>query len=220
MTPQDAESGPRPFSDRPNSPRGYLRLSPLLAFGQGLIWLMWHANLIEYWKSAWILILGRRIGGHMARSMAIDSYMLLKWFILIALIGLGIGTMAGRLFISYLIGSALFSYFYYHVWRPPPEKDSHAFQLRRTMTFLLSFFFGIVGYAYILFFGHRQAISWPSSTPKFEDALLMSLSNAFTASFAGFPVHDDAVRRVLAGEVLFVFAFLVIIVVNSVPSRN
>jgi hypothetical protein len=41
MTPQDAESGPRPFSDRPNSPRGYLRLSPLLAFGQGLIWLMW-----------------------------------------------------------------------------------------------------------------------------------------------------------------------------------
>ncbi|KNG94565.1 hypothetical protein [Pseudaestuariivita atlantica] len=214
------DGGPVPFGDRPESPAPYLKLSPLLALGQSLVWLLWHLSLIEYWKAAWIAFGRDRAGRYLARSVAIDSFMGLKWLALILLVWFGVEAQWGRWGVSYLIGSALFSYFYYHVWRAPPKSDSHAFQLRRTMTFLLSFFFGIAGYAYILFFGYRDAITWPGSTPTYTDALLMSLSNAFTASFADFPVTDDAVRRILAGEVLFVFAFLVIIVVNSVPSRN
>jgi len=208
------------FDDRPLSPTAYLRVSPLLVVSQGVVWLLWHISLIEYWKAAWIVVFKNCLSTQLARSFAIDSYMILKWTVLATLVYFEIGSRVAILFMSYLTASTLFSYFYYHVWRPPTGVDSHTSQIRRTVTFLLSFFFGIVAYAYILFFEFRAQIEWPVQPPRFEDAILMSLSNAFTASFASFPVHDDTLRCVLAGEVIFVFTFLVIVIVNSVPTRQ
>lgn len=209
-----------PLDDRPLNPTAYVRVSPLLVVSQGVVWLFWHISLIEYWKAAWIIIFKRYLSGQLARSFAIDTYMILKWTVLATFVYFEIDTRAALMFVSYLMASTLFSYFYYHVWRPPTGGESHTAQIRRTVTFLLSFFFGIVAYAYILFFGYRAQIEWPVQPPRFEDAILMSLSNAFTASFASFPVHDDTLRRVLAGEVIFVFTFLVIVIVNSVPTRQ
>lgn len=208
------------WRDLPDDPRGYFRDSFLLGLVQTAIFGMWIANAIEYWKALLVWSAGTPDQARRLRSVAIDTYMVFKWFAVTVLVFGGVEHRAGRLLATYLIASSLFSYFYYHVWKKPSRRHSHRRQVRRTMAFVLSFFFGIFSYAYILWSGYRDAIAWPVSPPRFSDALLMSLSNAFTANFAAFETVGDGVRWVLAGQMLFVFAFLVIVVVNSVPSQD
>lgn len=208
------------WMDMPASPGKLIRHSLILAGFQLLIRLLWYLSVIEYWK---ILVMSFAAPGparRRARSLAIDIYMILIWVVLAALILGETHTLWARFLVSYLIASSLVSFFYYHVWKPEPPRRSYRSQLRRTAGFVLSFSFGVFGYAYLFSAGHADAIEWPNGNDfAFSDALLLSLSTAFTSSFGAFELKSEAVRWVAAGEMLFVFGFVAIIVVNSLPSR-
>lgn len=207
------------WKDRPAHPKEFVDISILLAGAQCIIWLCWCLSLIEYLKVLLMSVapVGRR---RHARSFAIDIYMLAKWVLLGFLVWFEASSAAAIYIASYMIAGTFFSYFYYHVWRTPSHNDSHRRQLRRSVAFLLSFLFGLFAYAYIYRFGYTEAITWPQAQATFTDALLMSMANAFTASFAAAEPVGQTVRYVMAGQMMFVFGFLVIVVVNSVPSRR
>lgn len=209
------------WADMPASPVALVRHSLILALFQLLIRLLWHLSVIEYWKVLVMAFAPPGLGRMRARSLAIDIYMIFIWVVLIALILSETHGLLARMLVSYLIASSLVSFFYYHVWKPEQAQRSYRNQLRRTSGFVLSFFFGMVGYAYLYIAGHADAIGWPDAADfTFSDALLLSLSTAFTSNFGAFELQSDAVRWVAAGEMLFVFGFVAIIVVNSLPLRS
>lgn len=207
-----------PACDRPASVTSYARTSPLLGAFQVLIWIGWLLNAIEYLKRIFVAVAPAQYKVF-ARSLAIDFYMVIKWAVLAVFIYYDIDQTAARWLMSYMIVSALFSYFYYHVWRETPHALLHVQQLRRTLSFILSLFFSLVAYAYLIWSGYRDQIEWVlPGKPEFTDALLLSFANAFTAGFTAVAPLTREAQLLLAGETLFVFGFVVIVIANSVPT--
>lgn len=207
-----------PKRDYPKSVLSYARVSPLLGVFQAFVWLAWYLNFVEYLKSLFVYFSSEGNKTY-ARSVAIDTYMVLKWGLLLFLIVWEVDHLLARWVISYMISSAFFSYFYYHVWQETPNQLAHAHKLRRTLSFILSLFFSLFGYAYIIWVGFRDQIDWGrEGSAHFSDALLLSLANAFTAGFVNVSPITESAQLLLAGEILFVFGFVVVVIVNSIPS--
>jgi len=209
------------WRDLPVRPMTYVETGYLLVFAQAVVRVLWLLNIIEYWKILFMLLGGSRQQSRAARSLAIDTFMLLKWVVLACFVWFEIKGTVAQYLIGYLIGSVFFSYFYYHVWQVPSHRDSHARQIRRTLAFMLSFFFVIAGYAYIFMAGYADDFAWPEEGgANFGNAMLLSLSNAFTGSFGLVQPLTASARWVLAGEMIFIFGFLAIVIVNSIPLRR
>ena len=209
------------WDDAPQSPRIMAQTSYLLAGFQALIIVLWFLSAVEYLKVAFMRRFDEGKDRLVARSHAIDAYMAFKWALVLFFTVFKIDSFVTRFVIFYLIFSTIFSYFYYHIWRENIYEFDQYSQHRRTAAFIFSFFFGIFCYAYLFRFSFSEEIVWPNSTgPTFTDALLLSFSNAFTAGFANFVPLTASVRWVMASETLFVFIFLVVVIINSMPARN
>ena len=105
-----------------------------------------HVNLVELFKWS---------GGHFARRLKVDSrygeavgvdaYQVFKWILLILIWNSQTVNRTHLLIVFYMIGSNLFSYFYYHCW-VQHNPTLHAFRRR-----LIHAIFAILYYICLLY---------------------------------------------------------------------
>lgn len=183
-------------------------------------------NLIEWFKfiaencvsDTNTEVLGKK--STLARGLAIDAYMVLKWTTIYCFISVGADGWISLYVTYYMIASNVYSYFYYHVWdRNRPLSSDVERQRRRLMSFLLSLFFYIICYAYLHQFHYFDCISWPEDGVTWLNALYLSFANAFTLTYGGFSPLDINARILFISELINTFFFFTIIVAVSIPSK-
>ena len=235
-------------ADFPENPLRYFRYSPLMGLFQSMVFLVWWLSLIEYiklfaswlaWRSAEVAYRTRDFSeqrraaqytsGHRfalkrvktARSFAIDLYEVGKWAVVIWFVVFSIQNRFALILIVYLLASNLFSHFYYHIWHENSLKGKiGALQSRRRfLSFVLALVFSFVAYSYV-FSVFRCSFDWPEGHFSTINSLFFSISNAFTLVYGDTGPNDASGYYLAASQVAYTFFFVVIIIVQSIPTKE
>lgn len=186
-------------------------------------------SAVELWKQLGAALLRRKnaqLTDEALRRNAnlwIDWFIVIKWALVGALFWLAQDGWVALTVVSYLLFFNVFSYFYYHGWGSeydPPKLPPRAIlqrDRRRLVSFLLAFFFSLLGFAYLYAVQLPHRLEWPTE-PNGLDAIYLSVSNSFTLTYSGFQPYDQLARGVLLLQVLNVFVFLAVLIGNAVPS--
>lgn len=154
-------------------------------------------------------------------NYAIDAFIVFKWATVLVALASRAESDRWVYLICYLVFFNLFSYFYYHAWGggSPVFTEDKDRQQRRLFSFLQAFFFSIFAFAYLYLVPFCEGVSWPDQANGW-DALLLSVSNAFTLTYEGFQPASRLGRAVLVLQVLNSFFFLTVLVANSLPNLS
>lgn len=186
-------------------------------------------SAVEHWKRYGEARLRRRVANPSDEELRrnanvwIDSFVVLKWLIVLALLLASQGGWVAAILMVYLLFFNLFSYFYYHGWgsqyQPPrlSRDEGLARDRRRLISFLLAFMFSIFGFAYLYAIQIPSRLEWPSE-PNLLDAVYLSISNSFTLTYNGFQPRDQVSRGILLLQLINVFVFLTVLIGNAIPS--
>lgn len=156
-----------------------------------------------------------------AKNLGIDVFILGKWLFIIGVTAIGCTGSWAKYLVFYLIATNLFTYFYYHVWQSnySVSRDLSS-QRRRFTNFILSLGFFLFCYAYLYQYHYFMDIEWPDGIVDTNNAIFLSIANAFTLTYGGYAPLTQGVRMLFASELICTFFFFVIIVVNSIPNMK
>ena len=186
-------------------------------------------SVVERWKQLGVALLRRKNAQPTVEvlrrnaNLWIDCFIVFKWVLVGGLFWFSQGGWLASVVVSYLLFFNVFSYFYYHGWgskHETPKLPQNAIlqrDRRRLVSFLLAFFFSLLGFAYLYAIQLPHRLEWPTEPNKL-DAIFLSVSNSFTLTYSGFQPCDQLARGVLLLQVLNVFVFLTVLIGNAVPS--
>ena len=154
-------------------------------------------------------------------NIAIDTYQLIKFFLLFYFWCFQFSDGISKMIIYYLLISNLFTYFYYHVWgsnhRQREDKDTLN---RKFMNSILAIAFYLLCYGYLYHCHYSQMLSWPDNIIDLANSIYLSVSTAFTLTYGGFQPLTQEVRMVFMSELINTFLFFTIILSNSIPNHT
>ncbi len=157
-------------------------------------------------------------------TIAIDIFILSKWFLLIYLWVNNINSEISKYLIFYLIYSNLFTYFYYHSWGSKFTQRNDAEALKRNfINYLLAIAYYLACYAYLYQVHYVEMLKvneelFDISTLDYINAIYLSVSTAFTLTYSGIQPLTQEIRIVFLTQLINTFLFFTIIITNSVPT--
>ena len=188
---------------------------------------VYYCNLVELFKFLAKLCVGIYKKGEVSTdekvqvcNIAIDTYQIFKWLILLTFWKLETEHEAALLATYYLLASNLFTYFYYHVWgsRYSQRIDREALN-RKFLNALLAINYYLAGYAYLYNVHFSSEIMWPDNLIDSTNAIYLSVANAFTLTYGGFSPLTQEIRLVFMSQIINTFLFFTIIISNSIPNH-
>lgn len=152
-------------------------------------------------------------------SIAIDVFVVFKWGLLAYLWTYGIDHPLATVTVFYLIGSNIFTYFYYHIWRDPYDTGDENLR-RRFINLMIALAYNAVCYAYLYNIPfHQDYILTASVGPTMASAML-SVAQSLLVDFPPFAATTPTGHVVAMSQTFTVFLFITIILSASVPHFN
>lgn len=176
-----------------------------------------YLNLVEFFK--WI---SKKILSHdliLASRIGIDTFIILKWIIVILFWSLKINSSFVNFVIWYLIATNLYTYFYYHSWTKDLNSASFDFVRikRRFLNLILAISYNILCFAYLIAVPFAKNFKWTNELTTTKDALLFSTANSLTVDYNSVQVITSTGGTLTLIETVLSFIFFTIILSNSIP---
>ncbi|RTY89533.1 hypothetical protein EKL32_22615 [Flavobacterium sp. GSN2] len=179
-------------------------------------------NLVELYKLMLVKIFSK-VDKLSVNRIAIDSFIILKWILLVILIKFQINNYLITVIVWYLLYSNLYTYFYYHIWFNDTANDQHNTPIRirrRFVNLLTSVGFSNLCFAYLYRFPYLLNFEWSEKIPLTTKALWFSFANSLTANYEFVrPINKDGVDLTIT-QLIISFIFLTMILGNSIPKTN
>lgn len=181
-----------------------------------------YLNLVEIYK--WILVsIFRNQDKLTINRIAIDSFIILKWLLILLLIKQEVASCFITMVVWYLLISNIYTYFYYHVWCNDTANDQYNTPVRirrRFINLITSIGFSNVCFAYLYRFSYLNDFEWSESIPLTTKALWFSFANSLTANYEFVkPITKSGVDLAVT-QLIISFIFLTMILGNSIPKAN
>ncbi|WP_066839178.1 hypothetical protein [Rufibacter ruber] len=158
-----------------------------------------------------------------ASRLAVDTFIILKWLLLILAMINGWTSIYLTIIVWYLIYSNLYTYFYYHVW----SKDSmntEDFDIdrvrRRFITLMLSIGFSNLCFAYLFRFPYIKNFEWSDKIPLNTKAIWFSFANSLTANYEYVKPITQNGAVITVTQLIVSFIFLTLILGKSLPQTK
>lgn len=181
-----------------------------------------YLNVVEIYKKLLLLIFKRR-NKLAVNRVAIDSFIILKWILLIILMKYKLNNDILNFIVWYLLISNLYTYFYYHIWQNDTANDQYNTPeriRRRFINLLLSIGFSNICFAYLYRFTYLLDFEWSEKVPLLTKSLWFSFANSLTANYEYVkPITKSGVELTLT-QLIISFIFLTMILGNSIPKTN
>lgn len=194
-------------------------LYPVINF---LITNLKYFNLVEIYKIILVKLFSNKNSLSVNR-FAIDSFIILKWILVILLIHFEVNNCIITLIVWYLLYSNLYTYFYYHIWFNDTANDQYNTPeriRRRFVNLLTSIGFSNLCFAYLYRFPYLVEFEWSEKIPLTTKAIWFSFANSLTASYEFVkPITKNGVDLTIT-QLIISFIFLTMILGNSIPKTN
>lgn len=179
-------------------------------------------NLVEIYKKI-LVNLFSNYNSLSVNRLAIDSFIIIKWILIILLIHYKVSNCIITFFVWYLLYSNLYTYFYYHIWFNDTANDQYNTPeriRRRFINLLTSIGFSNLCFAYLYRFPYLSEFEWSEKIPLTTKAIWFSFANSLTASYEFVkPITKDGVDLTIT-QLIISFIFLTMILGNSIPKTN
>lgn len=181
-----------------------------------------YLNLVELYKHLLVSIFKNQ-NKFTVNRIAIDSFIIIKWVIMIVLLKYHVNNIGITIVVWYLLFSNLYTYFYYHIWYNDTANDQHNTPeriRRRFLNLLTSIGFSNLCFAYLYRLPYLKEFEWSEKIPLTTKALWFSFANSLTASYEFVkPISKDGVNLTIM-QLIISFVFLTMILGNSIPKTN
>ena len=183
-------------------------------------------SLVELFKTASRKIArvkGARKAEVAFSRIAVDIFILAKYMFVISLV---LGGVEGRLWtiaVWYLLGTNIYTYFYYHLWQKEAIvnfRSSVDRVKRRFMNLMLAIGYSVLCFAYLYCFPYSSHFKWEAGAPRFGDSLLFSIRNSLVAGYDNVQPISGIAHCLSTVQLLMMFFFLTVIISNSIPQTN
>lgn len=179
-------------------------------------------NLVELYKKLLVSIF-KNNNKISVNRIAIDSFIIMKWIIVILLLKYQINNTAITIIIWYLLYSNLYTYFYYHIWFDDTANDQHNTperNRRRFINLLTSIGFSNLCFAFLYRLPYLNEFEWSKKIPLTTKSIWFSCANSLTASYEFVkPISKQGVDLTII-QLVISFIFLTMILGNSIPKTN
>lgn len=155
----------------------------------------------------------------LSSRVGVDVFIIMKWLFIILLWKFQVSSRLVNIIIWYLIATNLYTYFYYHIWTDDLVKGHFKFGRikMRFINLMLALTFNITCFAYLYVLPFTKNFQWIDNSSKNIDALLLSISNSFTMTYAYAYSITKIGQTLMLFETIITFIFLTIILSNSIP---
>lgn len=161
-----------------------------------------------------------------ANRVGTDTFILLKWALVIFLWEYEVKSSIINILLFYLIATNLYTYFYYHIW---DEKKSPTTitkdeivqrRKRRFINLLQAVGFNILTFAYLIAMPFSSNFEWKKGYSTFEDSIFFSLSQTLTIDYGPVESINRCASQLITIETFVSFIFLTIVLSTSVPEKE
>lgn len=160
---------------------------------------------------------------YLAGRWGIDTWIFLRWALIIWFWAASINNLATEIITWYLIVAALFSYFYNHVWTDDAI-DRAGFSKDRVrgrfMNLLFAIAFCMFAFAYMYHVIYPNEFIWADDIVTGPRALIFSITYSFTSSYEFVKPATDCGYKIAVTELVIMFIFLTIVISKSIPETS
>jgi len=155
-----------------------------------------------------------------ASNIAIDVYIVLKWFFIIMLWKFRVASLLFEVIVWYLVATNLYTYFYYHVWGDSRFKNTITREKVKLRFFksILAFAFYVVCFAYMYDVVYPHSTNFRGGSP--IDFLSFSLCTALVTSLGDYSITGSSGMMLYTLQVLNTFFFVNMIISQTIPSET
>lgn len=181
-----------------------------------------YINLVELFKTIAEKLFNREVNKRTASRTAVDIFIILKWIFISFCWYSNIQNQFINYIVWYLIFSNIYTYFFHHVWSKNignPHFDIDRIK-RRFLNLILSILFNIFSFAYLFAQPFNNNFEWKKGNPTFKDSLFFSLSNSISTNYEYVTSISEIGHTLTIIETIISFAFLTIILSNSIPQTK
>lgn len=149
-------------------------------------------------------------------NIAIDIFIILKWFLVIFLWVQGINNPILTVIVFYLVWSNFHTYFYYHIWK---ENNSSNFDRsrRRFINLIIAIAFTIISFGYLYSTAFINEYIWGETSFSILKALIFSISQSLFLNISSVTPKNINGEVVTTIQSIITFLFVVIILAKSIP---
>lgn len=199
-----------------------MKNGPILVIAEKLVKVGYYTNLVELIKHIaakvheWI---GESHAPYLAKSVAIDLYIFLKWLAVAVLWFKGSDSLIAAIITVYLLWGNVFTYFYYHVWDARHSNDI-SWQRRRFTSLFQSIGFHVFGFAYLYRYFALSHFKWEFAVDgtMFGKDILSLMFSCLNLFGSGSTVAAPTTLMglfLLTSQIVMTFIFLTLILSNT-----
>lgn len=161
-----------------------------------------------------------------ANRIGTDTFILLKWALVIFLWEYEVKSSIINVLLFYLIATNLYTYFYHHIWKEDKGTEQKTkdeiFQRRkrRFINLLQAVGFNILTFGYLIAMPFSSNFEWEKGYSTFEDSVFFSLSQTLTIDYCPVESINRCASQLITIETFVSFIFLTIVLSTSVPEKE
>ncbi len=179
-----------------------------------IVTIAFYTNLVEGFK--WLLGGFTKDNKRTYKNIAIDTFIVLKWLFVGIIWIVNIQSLFLTIFVSYLIWTNLFTYFYYHVWTTSKIKKTKRNQ-RRFINLFLAFAYSNISFAYLYSLPFKSSFVTTSGFDGRFSFFLYSSYNSLFSDFNFIEVANMTGSVLTITQLTITFIFVSIILSKSIP---
>jgi hypothetical protein len=148
--------------------------------------------------------------------IGIDVYLIFKWVVLVCLWVSCVDNVLATVVVIYLLATNVFTYFYYHVWKPPYDTSEENLR-SRLVTLILSIFYSVACFGYLYAVPFAGNFRFNEGANHTTASVLFSASQTFLVDFAPMSAITYTGYGLALFQTAITFMFISIILAASIP---